>query len=472
MTSHRMALSISSDQTVLWDQIRYSGAPSEFAWVLPIKSGARIEIASDAFFDVLDAATNPIVFPPEVTCGGSAETTTSSCSVGAGAGMGCGGDDAGGGGGDDFELGPTDGVTIVSHGSAGPYETVVLSSEDPAALTQWLDEHDYTIPEEIEPVIEQYVEEGFDFVALRLAPGAGIQQMRPVRVVMQGAVPVLPLRMVAAGSGARTAITLFVIGEGRYTPANFVEGEVDPFVLKYDFATGLSNYVQLRDAAFERNAQQTWLVPYSMPGTLLGSLGSPNGLPLMYRTTASGQSGYPRMSDAIVQQAYINGETTETSCAEQLAALEHDRRRVVDPCFTGTCRGIDHTTEIDRRELACDAPIGSDVELDDLAVALTGQHPADVWLTRLDANLGRSAFGRDLELVAAPELGMISPYVTPNVAENAPCASAVVVHTSSKTPRDAARLGVVLVLSLVVSAATARRLAKMARFGKKAGVAA
>jgi hypothetical protein len=43
----------------------------------------------------------------------------------------------------------------------------------------------------------------------------------------------------------------------------------------------------------------------------------------------------------------------------------------------------------------------------------------------------------------------------------------VVVHTSSKTPRDAARLGVVLVLSLVVSAATARRLAKMARFGKE-----
>src|SRR5687768_16396043 len=68
VTAHRMALSISPEQTILWDQIRYAGAPDEFAWVLPVKQGARVEVATDAWFDVLDAATSPVVYPPDLSC--------------------------------------------------------------------------------------------------------------------------------------------------------------------------------------------------------------------------------------------------------------------------------------------------------------------------------------------------------------------------------------------------------------------
>ena len=47
ITDHRMAFSISTKQTVLWDQVRYTGNPVEFAWVLPIRPGARVELASN-----------------------------------------------------------------------------------------------------------------------------------------------------------------------------------------------------------------------------------------------------------------------------------------------------------------------------------------------------------------------------------------------------------------------------------------
>src|SRR5262245_4017582 len=33
VTGHRMAFSTSPTQTVLWDQIKYSGDPKDFAWV-------------------------------------------------------------------------------------------------------------------------------------------------------------------------------------------------------------------------------------------------------------------------------------------------------------------------------------------------------------------------------------------------------------------------------------------------------
>src|SRR5260370_38900758 len=49
VTDHRMAFSITLAQTVLWDQIRYGGKPSEFAWVLPVKPGSRVELSQDAW---------------------------------------------------------------------------------------------------------------------------------------------------------------------------------------------------------------------------------------------------------------------------------------------------------------------------------------------------------------------------------------------------------------------------------------
>src|SRR5262245_20519783 len=64
VTDHRMALSVSKQQTVLWDQIRYSGDPREFAWVLPVRNGAKLELANDEFFNALDASTQPTVIQP------------------------------------------------------------------------------------------------------------------------------------------------------------------------------------------------------------------------------------------------------------------------------------------------------------------------------------------------------------------------------------------------------------------------
>ena len=95
------------------------------------------------------------------------------------------------------------------------------------ALTDWLTTHSFAIDPAVKPIIDAYSAEGFDFIALRLQPGQGVQQMKPVRVVSPGATPTLPLRMVAAGTGANVQITLFVIGEG---PGQTEDREGKPFV--------------------------------------------------------------------------------------------------------------------------------------------------------------------------------------------------------------------------------------------------
>lgn len=51
--------------------------------------------------------------------------------------------------------------------------TAVARSEDPAALRTWLRDNQYSVPAAIEPVIDYYVAQRMDFIALRLRMGEG-----------------------------------------------------------------------------------------------------------------------------------------------------------------------------------------------------------------------------------------------------------------------------------------------------------
>jgi hypothetical protein len=68
VTSHRMILSISNDRTTLWDQITYSGDPSSFAWVLPIKGTVDVGLSSDGMFSALEQATQVSIRSPSINC--------------------------------------------------------------------------------------------------------------------------------------------------------------------------------------------------------------------------------------------------------------------------------------------------------------------------------------------------------------------------------------------------------------------
>src|SRR5207302_6777496 len=106
---------------------------------------------------------------------------------------------------------------------------------------------------------------GFDCLALKLIPGQGIDSMRPVRVTTMGASAVLPLRMVAAGTGSTVGITLWVIGEGRYEPQNFPSFYIPTSDLIWDWRTSSSNYTTLRAKIEADNGNKAWETESSFP---------------------------------------------------------------------------------------------------------------------------------------------------------------------------------------------------------------
>ena len=337
VTGHRMILSVSQTQTTLWDQIKYSGDPLSFAWVLPIKGTVEVGLSSDAMFTALEQATAVTIQSPTINC------LPPDCAGGpptAGNGSSSGTTGAGGAGGG--------GVVVIAEEVVGPYETVQLSSTDPNALKTWLTDKQYNIPADIQPVIDAYVADGFNFLALKLVPTLGVDSMRPVRITTMGATPVLPLRMVAAGTGPKTAVTLFILGEGRYETTNpFTNFTIDGSQLVWDWDTSSSNYSTIKQDAFDASNGRSWLVEAAEPFSRYG------------------------IESSLLWSAEF------------------------DPANSGY--GLDPM-----------GPSALEECTEDLADLFAGIPESTMWVTRLNAELSRAALGTDLQVQAAADQSSVN----------------------------------------------------------------
>lgn len=417
VNAHRMALAISPTQTVLWDQIRYKGDPKSWGWLLPVKPGAVIELSTDAWFETLDAATTTNVSPPPLSCGNSS--------------FGCGSviSDAAPEAGDGFG-----GVQVVHRGTVGPFSTVTLSTTTPGALDDWLAEAGFNVPADSAPVIDAYVKEGFDFIALKLQPDKGIDEMKPVRVIQPGANPTLPLRMVSVGTGASVAITLYIIGEGRWEAKNFANTQVPVDLLAWDFNSSSSNYSELREATLQQNGGNLWLTTFARKQALMSPVGRGFNVNNDFNFTNI-------MGEAYVQQGVKNGETTDSACASAFRQFAESSQLVTDPCppgvpsYDASCITVP-SNETDSRLFECGAlDEVTTTTLDDIATAVTGMHPKDVWVTRLEADLPRSGLANDLIIMPATNQKEVSADLQARLGTNA-CDSSTIAPIVIKPSDD------------------------------------
>ena len=408
ITDHRMVLSISTTQTVLWDQVRYSGDPSEFAWVLPVRDGARIELARGELIDALDGITATSVKGPDIDCPNGNPTSSGG---GGGAGGGCGGstlaslETASGpsfdsGSGTSFEGGA--GVQVISQSVVGPYQAVTLRAGKGDALDTWLTTNGFDIPDAVVPIISAYAREGFDFIALRLRPGLGVRAMQPVRVVTPGASPALPLRMVTAGIGANVGLTLWVISEGRWHTKNFPEAVVDQKRLAWDPVASKSNYRDLVAESLAANGGRGWVTEYARRGT-------DQSVSTLYRTACiyaprirvqcEAKKGSELPWDGGSSAVDAGGDGADADGGAESDAGDLDGG-VADASPSGDAqappRGNRPGNDCFEYRDACD-------DFDDMEVALKGLHRDDVWITKLRAALPATECSADLVLESANE---------------------------------------------------------------------
>ncbi len=253
VTDHRMVLALSATQTTLWDQFAYSGRPSEFSWILPIRYTERLQvaIADDGFLSYVNNVTAPrLIQPPfpwgpcpmSPSAGGFFDASSAS--------------DAGA---------PNDrGVTVLRMETVGPYSVSIIRGTDPMAIRDWLQDNGFSVPTALNPVIDYYTGLSMDYIALRLRPaGEGmVPRMQPVRVTMEGYVPSLPLRMIAAGVADKVGLSLVVFADSRTEAGNFPNGELSDADFTWDWQgpqNPVVDYLNAFNALNNRNGRRVWL---------------------------------------------------------------------------------------------------------------------------------------------------------------------------------------------------------------------
>ncbi len=370
ITDERMLLSVSPKQTTLYDQIRYSGNPKSFAWVLPIKGTVDVGLSADVLFDSVAVLTDTTITAPTVNCA----PPPSNCAFPQSASGSANGGSAG------------DGVTVTKAENVGPYATVQLHATDSSALETWLSDNGFQIPADQKPIIDQYVKEGFDFLAMKLLPNQGVSSMRPVRVTSPGASLSLPLRMAAIGTGATVGITIWVVSEGRYEPQNFPFFHIDDKDLVWDFGTSSSNYTALRAQHATDSQNKGWEMEASLElnQTLIAGVinsggryyGGPNG---------GGGGGVAPPSDA--NQDYLPITTSVPDAGAD----------------SGTTESADQ------------------VRADDIKTLFAGMTGSNVRITRMRSDIAHAAMTTDFVLRASADQSEMSNIRVVTNTANATC---------------------------------------------------
>ncbi|MFO7564535.1 MAG: DUF2330 domain-containing protein [Enhygromyxa sp.] len=226
-------------------QIQYdpnSGA-EQFAWLIPVTALPEFEVGSQLFFDAILNASVPSYGMTVQTDFCSADDDNFGGTGGlTGAAGEDGGDDNSGEGGDD-------GPKVVLNTSVGAFEIAVLDGGTVDGVMQWLEDNGYQQDPAAAPIIEQYLEEEFLFVAMKLGNQAGVDEIHPVVIRYEGVEPCVPIRLTRIAAVEDMDIRVFFLQDARVVPVNYRHVLVNP--LKIDWLNNASNYKEVISMAVD-----------------------------------------------------------------------------------------------------------------------------------------------------------------------------------------------------------------------------
>ena len=247
--AERIIFTQNGDGTVsAYVQIEYTGSAPDFSWILPLPEAIDVEsvqVPEDAMaaFRELEVATDPVFIPPELPECVLREVVVERMVTAA----------------------PAAAVTVFASGEVGPYGFDVVGSEDPDALVTWLRENSYRVTAPMEPLIDLYVDEQFVFLAMKLRPDKGAQDVEPVKVTYPSERPMIPLRLTAVAANPDMAVMVWIYADRQALPANYAKMEIANDELTF-FGRGQSNdYRRLMGTKADEYGGQAFITEYAAP---------------------------------------------------------------------------------------------------------------------------------------------------------------------------------------------------------------
>jgi hypothetical protein len=229
-------------------QITYQGKAEDFAWLLPLAEPPAKEdlgVFPQLALTALDAQTGVSVQP---RCFRGPQQSA----------------DAGVSAGNTGSTAPP-GVQVFVRTQIGNYDVAVIGSTDAAASAQWLEQNGFRISAAMQGFIKLYTDEGMKFLALKLLPDKGVNDITPFKLTLPGTTPSIPLRLSAVAAEPEMGIVAWVFGKERYEPANATELSIADADLRYDYSAGRSNWTALVARAVDAMQGRGFVVENAAP---------------------------------------------------------------------------------------------------------------------------------------------------------------------------------------------------------------
>jgi hypothetical protein len=170
----------------------------------------------------------------------------------------------GGGGGDGPfapQLSPSfSEVSVIGTADVGPYNAELISATSASQLGAWLAFNGYYQDPAAMPIIEAYVGLGYLFVGIKLQTNKSAGDMMPLALTFGENAPCLPLRLTAVAATSAMPIDVWVLGEGRAIPKNFLHGVINERAVSYPYGEG---YPEAVAAAVNSVGGRAWVTEFA-----------------------------------------------------------------------------------------------------------------------------------------------------------------------------------------------------------------
>ncbi|MFD8413670.1 DUF2330 domain-containing protein [Streptomyces sp. NPDC059650] len=183
------------------------------AWIMPVPTRATVELGDGDLFHELDRLTRPesrarYHFLPDSGdwpfSTGSRDGAAEAPAPGAGAPVG-----------------------VVGREQLGDFDVARLTATDPDALRQWLESNGFTMPDALATEVRPYVDQKWEYVAVRLAPrkqGSVLYGvLDPLRIRFDSQRLVYPMRLSRMAKTPQS-LGLYVLADHRMEPASPIGG--------------------------------------------------------------------------------------------------------------------------------------------------------------------------------------------------------------------------------------------------------
>ncbi len=158
-------------------------------------------------------------------------------------------------------------IAVVAQEQVGPYDTAVVSSDDAQAIVDWLVDNGYQLGELGVELLTPYVEEGFYFLALKLAPDRDVGDLQPIAVTYAADAPGIPIRLTAVATEPDLGIFAYILGEYRAVPTNYRHVQINEALI--DWFNGGFNYQQVVTQAANEAGGQAFVTDYAGPSQIV-----------------------------------------------------------------------------------------------------------------------------------------------------------------------------------------------------------